>query len=90
MQAKVKADYRWKFTRSCGVEFVKSEFRTVPVGREQEAQRNEFLEIEASPEPEPAPEPEVKPEAKRSNRRKAEVKPEAKIEVEPEDTGEDE
>jgi hypothetical protein len=88
MQAKVKADYRWKFTRSCGVEFVKSEFRPVPVGREQEAQRNEFLEIEASPEP--APEPEVKPETRRSNRRKAEVKPEAKIEVEPEDTGEDE
>jgi hypothetical protein len=51
MRAKIKDDYRWKTARACGgAEFVKSEYRSVPVGREDEALACELLEIEPQEE----------------------------------------
>jgi hypothetical protein len=48
MQARVKQDFRWKTLIALGgVEFVKNEWRTVPPGKEKEAQAHPFLEIEA-------------------------------------------
>jgi len=45
MQARVKQAYRWKVARSCGVEFVKSEWRPVPRGYEAEAQQCSLLDV---------------------------------------------
>ena len=46
MEAKVKSNHRWgTVTAFGGLEFVKSEFRKVPAGLEQEAQAHPFLEI---------------------------------------------
>ena len=48
MKAKVKQDYRWDNLRAfSGSEFVKYEYRPVPVGCEKEAKAHPALEIEA-------------------------------------------
>lgn len=77
MQARVKQDHRWKSVVAfSGHEFIKGEWREVPVGCELEAERHPFLEIklvelaESGVEPEiphrdhidPAPEPVKEPE----------------------------
>jgi len=50
MQAKLKSDYPYRTIRACaGAEFVKDEYRPVPVGREGEALANPHLEIEPAP-----------------------------------------
>ena len=55
MQAKLKSEYRFgKSLLALGrIEFVKDEWRDVPIGKEDEASRHEWLETRADPEPEP-------------------------------------
>lgn len=60
MRARVNPEYPYNRVQACaGVEFVKSEFRPVPLDREDEARHyveNGLLELK--------PEPEAKPKAK--------------------------
>lgn len=49
MQAKLMPDYRWTTAQVAGAEFVKSEFRPVPPGREAEARASGILECVSAP-----------------------------------------
>jgi hypothetical protein len=51
MQARVKPDHRYAVLIAfTGREFVKSEWRPVPVGMEREAQQHPWLETKTEPE----------------------------------------
>ncbi len=57
MDAQVKDNSPWRTINACaGAEFVKSQWRAVPPGRESEAQNNPFLETrDTLPAEKPAP-----------------------------------
>lgn len=63
MQAQVKANSPWRTINACaGAEFIKSQWRDVPAGRESEAQNNPFLETrDVLPVVEVPPAPVVEP-----------------------------
>lgn len=47
MQARIRPDCLWKVVQAFGgMEYVKYEWRYVPVANEEEAQRHPFLEVE--------------------------------------------
>jgi hypothetical protein len=55
MEAKVKSDSRYRtIIAFSGMEFIKGEWRAVPVGCEAEAMRNEYLETQEKPVEVPA------------------------------------
>ncbi len=49
MEARVKSDHRWNDVRCQGVEYIKSEYRSVPEGDEAVAKANPGLEFKAAP-----------------------------------------
>ncbi len=52
MKARVKDDFRWNTVMAfAGVEFVKDEFRPVPMGYEDEAKKHPYLEIQRASKP---------------------------------------
>lgn len=79
MQARVKKDSRYgSITAFSGLEFVKTEWRPVPVGKEKEAERNPYLELDR-PEPEAVKEPEQQPSLEEMQGIKEEPEPEAEV-----------
>lgn len=78
LQARVIASYPWNTFQSAGLEFVKREWRRVPVDVASEICRNtalEFLTEEAAPlvsdpTPEPTPAQDIQPDPPARRRRK--------------------
>ena len=51
LEARVVSGYRWSSVVALeGTEFIKSEFRPVPITREEEARNTRFLEVREKPE----------------------------------------
>lgn len=65
MEARCKSSWNYSKIIACaGAEFIKTEFRRVPEGREDEAEANPYLEVRATPKPKAAPKPKATPKRK--------------------------
>lgn len=83
IQARVKPDHRWNVVKAfSGLEFIKSEYRDVPLEAEEQAKAHPFLETReyVPPEPEPIPEEPKAKKGKAQEKKTTQAEPKPKAE----------